>query len=300
MESKNRYIWIIVFVIVVALCLCLLVLGLGLIAWFTTGTWSVGTLPGAREERIEQVFDLGREPGLQIDNFAGDITVRAGEGSTLQVMASKRASGSSNLERIEVNVVPAANGLSIRTRKPASLFNASVRLEITAPAGTRLQATTGAGRITVSGLQANTRVESGSGTIDLQEIGGDIYAHTGSGGIDIRGAAGDIQAETGSGGIDVSGVAGAVRLQTGSGSIDYAGRPRGDCHFQTGSGSIRLGLPADVQVTVDLTTSSGSIDVDFAVDGTQSRGAVRGKIGDGSQGSIRAHTGSGSIDVTRR
>jgi hypothetical protein len=300
MESKNRTLWILVFVVVAALCLCLLVLGIGLFTWYTTGAWNLGALPGAGEARIEQAFDLGPEPTLQIDNFAGDVIVRAGEGTTLQVTATKRAPSSRNLERLEVNLIESQGGLLIRTRRPAGVLNASVRIEITAPRGTRLDASTGAGRIVASGLQGDARVDTGSGSIELREMGGNLEARTGSGGIDIRNAAGDIQAETGSGGIDVSGVRGVVRLQTGSGGIDYAGQPRGDCRFQTGSGGITLALPADVQVRVDLTTGSGSIDVDFAVEGTQSRGAVRGLIGDGSQGSISAHTGSGAIDVIRR
>jgi hypothetical protein len=44
----------------------------------------------------------------------------------------------------------------------------------------------------------------------------------------------------------------------------------------------------------------GNVDVDFAVDGQVARREVRGVIGSGAQGTIYAHTGTGSIDVVRR
>jgi DUF4097 and DUF4098 domain-containing protein YvlB len=100
--------------------------------------------------------------------------------------------------------------------------------------------------------------------------------------------------------MDVQGASGRVRLDTGSGRIEYEGNPSGNCRFETGSGSITLVLPGELNVEVDLDTGSGEIDVEFGVEGQMGKGEVKGTIGDGSQGSIYAHTGSGSIDVIRR
>ena len=47
-------------------------------------------------------------------------------------------------------------------------------------------------------------------------------------------------------------------------------------------------------------TTSGSVDVAYEVDGQISRQDVQGIIGSGDVATIYAHTGSGSIDLTRQ
>jgi len=90
------------------------------------------------------------------------------------------------------------------------------------------------------------------------------------------------------------------RIATGVGDIDYQGRPWGACRFTSGVGSVRLRLRADVSIAVDLTTGVGSIYLDFRVEGSVRRSCVVGRIGDGSEGSVHATTGVGTIHVIRR
>ena len=49
-----------------------------------------------------------------------------------------------------------------------------------------------------------------------------------------------------------------------------------------------------------VSTGMGGVDVRYDVAGTVSPRNVRGVVGDGSQGSIYAHTGAGSIEVKRQ
>jgi DUF4097 and DUF4098 domain-containing protein YvlB len=275
------------------------------VALFTLGVpdWGEvdwGEVAGQERERIEQTFDVGDAPSLQIDNFSGSVTVRAGEGDTIQVVATKRVRRRSDLERIKIDIDERGGGLVIKTTKPRSLMSASVELEITTPAGTRLDAHTGSGSVTVQGLNGDARLDTGSGSVDVHDLSGDVEIDTGSGSVKIEDVTGEIDAHSGSGSIDVRGARGLVRLRTGSGNIEYQGTPQGDCRFETGSGRITLMLPADLNMEVDLDTNSGDIDVDFDVDGRVTKRKVEGDIGDGSEGSIYAHTGSGSIDLIRR
>jgi hypothetical protein len=108
---------------------------------------------------------------------------------------------------------------------------------------------------------------------------------------------GSINAHSGAGTIVVAGASGPVRLGTGAGSIQYQGSPAGHCSFESGAGDIRLRLPADPDVRVDLNIGLGSIDVGYDVDGSTSPRDVSGVIGDGSQASIYANTGLGLISV---
>lgn len=266
MESKNRNVWIVVVMLLLVACCCFLAATGAAVAWFANQVdgWDQFDLGGLGRERVERTFQVGDAPALEINNFAGSITVRAGESNTVQVVATKKAPSASRLERIEIDMSDQGGRLVIQTKKLFSTGNASVDLEIRAPAGTRLE------------------VDSGAGAVDVRDISGAIKVHSGAGSLHVRGASD------------------RVRLSLGAGEIQYEGRPVGDCSFETGAGTIRLRLPADSNVKVDLGTGLGSVSVGFAVDGRVSPREVRGVIGDGSEGSISAHTGVGAIMLSRR
>ncbi len=91
-----------------------------------------------------------------------------------------------------------------------------------------------------------------------------------------------------------------LNLSVGVGDIDYQGRPQGSCSLEAGVGSIKLSLPADIEVRVDLATGVGSIELGFPVDGQVSDRIVSGAIGSGDEGDIHAYTGVGDIDLNRQ
>jgi hypothetical protein len=246
-------------------------LAAGGLGWFATqsrywtGADSGWTSSTSREsERSEEAYAVSAAPSLKIDSFAGNVIVRSGPSGVINVAATRRARGRDDSARIEVQVSERGGGLVIKTSKPSSVRNASVDLEITAPASTGL---------------------------DL---------HTGAGNVDVDGIAGEIDAHTGAGNFDVRGAAVCARLDAGAGSIRYQGTPQGNCRFETGAGNIALELPADPDVRVNLQTGAGKVDVDFDVDGRVSGRKVQGVIGSGAQGEIYARAGAGNIALVRR
>jgi hypothetical protein len=273
MENRNRNVWIIVAIVVVLLC-CLLaalaaavVLGLG---WFGVRVSEGGFGPGFSFDQIiehrEMSFDVGATPVLQVDNFAGDVTIRTGREGVISVDASLRAGQSENLRRISLEPSQEGDTVRIRTRRSsAQISNVSVGLDITVPPGTTVEVTNGAGEVSIS------------------DVEGEIAAQTGAGDVEVRGSQGQ------------------VRLSTGAGDVDYAGEPRGTSTFRTGAGTVRIALPSDFAGSVDLDTGIGSVDLGgFDVAGSVSSRAARGTIGGGGDVTIEAHTGAGNIDLVRR
>jgi hypothetical protein len=318
-ETRNRNVLIIVIVVGVVLCLCALAVVAGVAGWFVVWPVSVSTGPIlSTGERIEQSFEVGEAPRLEIDNFAGSVTVRAGERGEIRMIAVKQGPPGSNLDRVQVEISEGTSGLLIRTRKPSTLSNVSVQLEVTVPTSTQLDLHTGAGTTEVRGLRSDVKVDTGAGDVTIADLAGDLDARSGSGSMTIDGVSGRIQADTGSGSVRISSVtgdldahtgsgsmevreaSGRARVDSGSGSLTYEGDPEGDCRFETGTGSITLRLPADLNMEVDLETGSGTITTDFAVEGQVSKREVKGTIGRGNAGSIRAQTGTGSIQLVRR
>ena len=316
-RSSNRNRWVIVIVVgaLAVLCCCLVLVVAGALGWFSVfpAGWSWG--PGVEGGEIDQTYGVGRSPHLVIDNFSGSITVRAGEGDEIRVMAVKHAPRSSDLDRIEVDVRPREGGLSIVTRNPNRLMNSWVRLEVVAPAGTSYDLHTSSGSVEVTGLKGGGKAETSSGRVtardlsgtvglhtssgsmSVQTFDGDLNLHVSSGSIDVKAMKGNLDAHTSSGSIDVIDARGWVRLETSSGSIEYAGSPAGDCSFKTGSGSIDLRLPSDLDARVDLHTGSGTIKVNYPLEGEHDKHDVRGVIGSGEGLSISARTSSGSITL---
>jgi hypothetical protein len=268
MESKNRNVWIIVVVVLILACCCVLAVAAGVGGWFASRRTQLGAEPFVLDaryhERTEQTFEVGATPSLDVTNFAGAVTVRRGAGSTVQVVATKRASRQTNLSRIQVSISQSGGGVLVETRKSFTTGSGYVDLEITAPAGSSVSLDTGAGRVQVYDL---------TGSLDL---------HSGAGEIDVQGAAGP------------------TRVDLGAGQIRYQGVPSGECRFQTGAGEIVLRLPAEPDVSIDAGTGLGAVSVDFDVAGSVSVRSVQGVIGTGSQGSIYAHTGVGAVSIRRQ
>ncbi len=292
MESKNRTIWIVVAIVVVLLCCAALAVaalvagGLAtfpLVRQITEGTGPSGPTTSVQ---IERSFDLGAAPTLQIDNFAGSVTVQAGTGTSVQVLATVRGPQSADLTRVQVEMTPQDGGLLIQTRKPAGLGlifdNVSVQIEVTTPPGTQLDIQSGAGSVEVSSLQSAVKVNTGAGSIDL------------------AGVTGSIDLNTGAGSVTMTNVDGPIQANTGAGSVDYAGTPSGECRFQSGAGSITLNVPANLAASVDLGSGMGTVTVNLPVSGQVTKREVQGTIGGGGPTTIYAHTGTGSVDLIGR
>jgi DUF4097 and DUF4098 domain-containing protein YvlB len=268
MESRNRTVWIVVSAVLVVACCCVLAAAAGAVGWFANRYAEIGPEPfdlgGLNRDRLEQSFEAGDAPTLEIDNFAGQITVRPSEDGTVRVVATKKASGQSRLDRIEVSMAERDGRVVVKTRNPNRLQNVSVDLEIAAPVDSRVN------------------LAAGAGTVNVRDIAGPIDVQSGAGTVNVRGAQG------------------SARVALGAGQIVYEGAPSGDCRFDTGAGEIILRLPEDPDVRLDLSTGLGAVSVDFSVDGRVSVRSVEGTIGDGSRGTISASTGVGAISVKRR
>ena len=98
MDSRNRNVWIVVAAILVVACCCTLALATGAASWIAARATEFESfdlksfdLGGLYRERIEETFDSGRAQTLEIDLFAGSVTVRAGDSDEINVVAVKKA-----------------------------------------------------------------------------------------------------------------------------------------------------------------------------------------------------------------
>ena len=299
-----------------------------LVKWFAvfTAVLSLTALAVASEQgRFEKTLEVSGPADLEVLTRSGNISVRAGSAGTIAIIGKIHVGDrwftggrKADVESIENNPPIRQSGNSVRVDY-VNMTNISIDYEITAPPDTRLRSKCGSGDQTVEGMKAGADVETGSGDIRLRDSAGTLRIHTGSGNVEARGAAGPVEAhvgsgdisieesshgdvhiDTGSGNIAVRGVDGGLRATAGSGDVRVDGKPTSSWTIKTGSGNADLRVPEELGFDVDLSTSSGSIEMGQPVTTTiqgrveDSRKTIRGKVHGGGP-EISVHTGSGDI-----
>jgi len=277
---------------------------------------------------FDRSFQVNGPVDLEVLTRSGDITVRTGATGTVSIHGKIHSGGSifgfdlnkGGVQEVQNNPPIRQNGNSIRVDY-INLHNIAVDYEITVPEQTTVRTHSGSGDQTVEGVRGNVDLESGSGDMKFdrltgemrfqtgsgnirgRQVSGPIRAKAGSGDIDIeQTGAGDVEARTGSGNITINGINGGFHAEAGSGDIHGHGTPKSMWSVRTGSGNVNLQVPSDLAFDVDVSSSSGTVNMGHPVTTTiqgrvqESRKSVVGKVRGGGP-MISVHTGSGDIQV---
>jgi DUF4097 and DUF4098 domain-containing protein YvlB len=284
-------------------------------------------------DRQTHSLDIGPNGVLELKNVSGEITVVAGSGrvATVEVLRRSRgrddASAKLGLTEVRVDVDHQGERAAVtavypqRNRPP---YSVTVSYTVTAPAGTRLTASSVSGDVSVRGVTGNVVAASVSGDVHVsngaqvvaKSVSGDVTAAALNGGdVGIASVSGDLKlddvraqrlnAETVSGSVLVTRATSAgVNLKSVSGDIDFDGVSSrgGRYEFQSHSGDVTARFAGPAGFELQASTFSGDLRAEPAVlvkSSSTSRGSLRGTIGDGSA-TVRATTFSGSVTVTMR
>jgi Putative adhesin len=274
---------------------------------------------GTPQGSFDRTLQVSGPINLEVLTHSGDITIHAGApGSvTIHWFAGKREG---DVHAIEQNPPIRQDGNSIHIDY-VNYHDISVDYEITVPSDSTIHSHSGSGDQVIEGTHGNVDAETGSGDVKLSGLTGEVHLQTGSGDVrahqisgPIRGGtgsgdveieetgSGDIDLHTGSGNISARGIQGAFRGQAGSGDITAEGTQSGTWEIRTGSGNVSVRLPANAAFDADISTSSGTIEVNSPIEMTvqgrvnDTRKQIHGKVhGGGPLLSVR--TGSGDIHI---
>jgi hypothetical protein len=285
-------------------------------------------LASAQSHPFEKTVTVGASPSLDVSTGSGEVVVQGGSGNTMVIKGTVKVRTGWNVpsnaaelaQRLAANPPISQTGDAVTVGKIADEDTrraVSVSYQITVPAPTTVQANSGSGSVSVTGVGGAVKANSGSGSVTASAIGGDVDLRTGSGNItlkDGRKAAalstgsgsieatlngqGDVKANTGSGNINVTGVVGLFNASTGSGSIGVSGKPTGDWKVSAASGNVTVDVPEGQGFALDASTSSGSLDITppLTVQGRIDRRRVQGTVHGGGP-MLRLSTASGNIAV---
>ena len=274
---------------------------------------------GAQQGRNDSTFTwtktLPAGTLLTIRNGNGPITVREAPGGSdrVEVRAVKLRRSRGSLQDVSFDVRESAEGVEIctlyddqtscRDRGGSHNVHVTVAYTVLVPHTLRLKIATGNGEIGIERAGADVSAATGNGRVTIGATEGQVQVATGNGDVQVEGANGPVSVSTGNGRVYVATARGAVSATTGNGDIDIRIKSlpvERDMHFSSGSGSIRVMLPADYNGRIDATSGNGNLSSDFEISivGRLDAHHVRGTIGRGGA-LIRLSTGSGTIELRK-
>jgi DUF4097 and DUF4098 domain-containing protein YvlB len=220
------------------------------------------------------------QPGtrLSVNNFGGEIVVRAGAERRVRVEAS-HSSGS----RVEIESTEGVLAVKTRGRRgPAH----SVDLRLTVPRAMSLS---------LSGVHTDVDVEGIDGDVSVETVEGDVRVSRAGGGVTVRSVEGDVTLDAVRGRVDAGSVDGDVRIHgadgelraetvdgdiflfdvksstveasTVDGDVRYRGaiRDQGRYRFATHDGDVMVGIPDGTNATITVSSFDGDFDASFPV-----------------------------------
>lgn len=258
---------------------------------------------------------------LIVRNFNGPIEVRPSNGASAELRAEKRTSRGGRLTDVAFEVRTSSSGdVSIcstqhddddgcdSNRRSSRNDDGwrrtpTVAMTLLVPRGIRLKVATGNGALTVEGAGGDVEASTGNGRVRVVGNEGTLRVSTGNGEVEVRDAKAPVRASTGNGKVTVATADGPVNVSTGNGDIDVtmtSMRAAENMGFSTGSGRVRLTLPANYNGELEASTGNGEIrsDFDLMIRGQLNPRRIRATIGSGGP-LLRLSSGNGDFQISK-
>lgn len=266
--------------------------------------------------RIDTTVTVGRGGSVDLGLISGDITVTAWNRDQVQVRAES--------EVIPLRFEQVGSTVRVRTVSGQYRRSGEQRMEVVVPVGTRVEAGSVSGSVSVRGVRGEVEassvsadvvvenatrratINSVSGSVRGTAIEGDVRARSVSGDVQLADVTGEVDAESVSGEITIRDARSSrVSAATVSGEVEYRGTidRSGTYDFKSHSGDVRLVVPADAAATLTTQTFSGSVRSDFAMTMGPTDSRARNRRMEftinGGGARISARTFSGTVSVER-
>jgi|HubBroStandDraft_6_1064221.scaffolds.fasta_scaffold141917_2 DUF4097 and DUF4098 domain-containing protein YvlB len=247
---------------------------------------SISVLASAQD--FQRSYPVSSGGSINIKNVSGNITITGSNTAEVTVSGFKEGRDAA---LISVEDSSTGNAVNVSAKYPRNCHcNASINFEVSVPQGVNLNfgnISTASGDVKVQNVTGNVNVRSASGNVTVQQAVGRIVATSASGDVSVTDIEGSVSARTASGNVE-------ARMNSISGSDSM--------EFSSASGDVRVWAPQTLDADVTLTTSSGSMETDFALqlEGHESGPgrSAHGRVGSGSR-SLRISTASGNVSLKR-
>ncbi len=232
-------------------------------------------------------WSTGAKPEVRVHTGDAAVVIQAVDGNSgidAHVTTRGWSIGRSGVQVIEHQT---GDAVDLEVRVPDRFFSMgerSVQLELRVP------------------REISGDVHTGDGSIKLLGVGGDLRVDTGDGSIRGENLEGSLEARSGDGSVHVGGRFDNVQLHTQDGSVELDAKSgsklRSSWHLETGDGSVRVAVPADLQANLELRTGDGRIQLRLPGVSNERRSEhdTRAQLNGGGP-TLLVKTGDGSITV---
>ncbi len=239
-----------------------------------------------------KTYTIGATPDLRIDTNDGAVTVRVWDQNRIEARIITKG-WDIGPGGVRVTDHQTGDHVDVEARVPEFHLNIfegherSLRIELQVPRSTRTDIHTGDGSVNVSGLHGDMRVSTGDGSVEASDVQGSLEAHTGDGSVHVRGRFTALNVHTGDGSVDAE--------------IEQGSTVSSPWKVETGDGSVKVRVPAELAADLDIHTGDGGITMEVPLTlmaGKIGGNDVRGHLnGGGTPFYIR--TGDGGIHVLK-
>lgn len=209
----------------------------------------------ASAQDFQKTYRIGPGGQIRIGNISGEVIVAGYDGDSVVVKGTKKGR---DRDQIEIEDRSGTANVDVGVRYPKHCnCDASVLFEVQVPRSVNYEF---------------DQISSVSGDVKVTGVTGKLHASAVSGDVHITDVAGSVSASAVSGDVHVE-----INRLDGS----------DDMKFSSVSGDVSVMLPDSLGADVDMSSFSGSIKTDFAIEVRSerygSRNTARGKLGDGSR-----------------
>lgn len=260
----------------------------------------------ASAQKKEFRYTVSPGASISVVNDFGPVTLRAGSGNQVVVVATPRSS------KVEVDSTQYGNRVDVRTHylQAAKPEERRVDYEIQVPADANVMVRASAGPVKVQGLNGDVSIEGDSSPIEVRESHGQLHARTVGGPMTLANLhGGHVEAMSVSGQVTLNNVSGhVVTVNTTAGPITFSGDCAGEGQYSLSShsGNIDVSLPASASVDLSARSVTGSVEDEFPLKPLThpTRALDQGKSFAGTSNagasSLRLRTFSGKIRVKKQ
>ncbi len=280
------------------------------------------TLVGREEAVYTWRGPLASGGVLTVRNYNGPIDVRPSTGAAVEFRAEKHVEHGGSIQDVAFEVDTRGSGGDVTicavllSHNPCDQdrwrdnnddrgdrSHVTVSITLMVPKGANVRVVTGNGALSVEHVSGDLTATTGNGRVHVLGTDGVVRVTTGNGDVDVRDAKSSVRVTTGNGRVSVGTVEGPVEAHTGNGDIDVAMttlKANQDMTFTSGSGDVRVTLPAGYNGELDATTGNGELssDFDLKINGRMNPRRVRATIGTGGA-RLRLTTGNGRLELRK-
>lgn len=249
------------------------------------------------DEKLSRVLKTSGKVTVAVQNFSGDISISAANGSEVRIDATKRVrardanEGKAALQAAEVVIEQRGDRVEIRVpvnkTKGMKWHAPTVDFDISVPAASSLEVKSVSGDITVSGVRGAVSAETVSGDVTASSVTSELILKSVSGDVQVQTStvAGHVSANSVSGDVTAKALkARGVTANTVSGNVAFYNSSCDSATVKSLSGNLEMSGPLTKGARYELKSHSGDVRVvvdggtGFEIDATTWSGALNSEL----------------------